>query len=94
MLLSKEETVAKLKKKILTLIVITVVLQDHRSFTTRIVIQHAMEVNYHYIAIVVKMVHFFVVQMENCATMETLKEVFEGIIALSQTYIFQKFHSE
>ena len=77
MLLSKEEIVAKLKKKILTLTAITVVLQGHHSFTILIVIQHAMEVSYHYIAIVVKMVHFFVVQMVNCAMMEMLKEVFE-----------------
>ena len=75
MLLSKVEIVAKLKKKILTLIAITVVLQDHHCFTTRTVIRHAMEVNYHYIAIVVKMVHFFVVQMANCALMEMYLEV-------------------
>ena len=93
MLLNKAEIVAKLKKKILTLIAITVVLKDHHFFTTHTVIRHAMEVNYPYTAIVAKMVHFFVVQMENCATMEMLKEVFESFIALAQTYIFQKFHS-
>ena len=87
MLLSKEETVAKLKKKILTLIAITAVLLDHHSFTIRIVIQHAMEVNYHYIAIVVKMVHFFVVQMVNCAMMEMLKEVLECLSISPTLYI-------
>ena len=90
MLLSKVEIVAKLKKKILTLIAITVVLQDHHCFTTRTVIRHAMEVNYHYIAIVVKMVHFFDVQMVNCAMMEMLKEVLENLISSPTLYIWIK----
>ena len=86
MLLNKVEIVAKLKKKILTLIAITVVLQDHHCFTTRTVIRHAMEVNYPYIAIVVKMVHFFDVQMVNCVMMEMLKEVLESLSNIPTLY--------
>ena len=72
MLLSKEEIVAKLKRKIITL---TIIILAIHSSTIHTVIQHAMEVSYRYIVIAVKMEHFFDVLTVNCAMMAMLKEV-------------------
>ena len=76
MLLNKEEIVAKLRRKIITLLIPTTIVLPLHSFTNRIVTQHAMEVSYRYIVIAVRMEIFFVVLTGNCATMATLRKVY------------------